>query len=332
MVTILDVAQRAGVGVGTVSRVINDSPHVSDATRAKVQAVIEELGYRPSTVARALSSGRSSTIAVIAPHATRPSVVERLRGIIDVIGTDEYDLTLCSVQSPAQREFFINKHATLQRATGAILVSTDVAQHELEAFADSEVPVVVLDHEAEGAPSVVIDDHAAGALAAEHLISLGHRRIGLVGDTDTGDYRSRASVQRQHGFRGALLSAGISEPTSLERTGDHSEHSAHVEASALLKLDEPPTAIFATSDTSAIGVLQAARELGKAVPEELSVLGFDDLWVARLFELSTVSQPLYESGVTAARILLDMVAGNEVAQRTELPVRLVVRTTTAPPS
>ncbi len=195
MATILDVAAKAGVGVGTVSRVLNDSPHVSEQTRAKVKAVIDELGYRPSPVARALSSGRTATIAVIAPHATRPSVVERLRGIVDVIAEEDYDLTLCSVQRPEQREAFMRRHAEQQRAAGVIVISSPISRREVERFEDRDIPVVVIDHDGDRVPSVFIDDYAAGETATNFLLGLGHRRIALVGDADTGDYRSRASVQ-----------------------------------------------------------------------------------------------------------------------------------------
>jgi LacI family transcriptional regulator len=329
MATILDVATRAGVGVGTVSRVLNDSRHVSDLTRARVQAVIDELGYRPSSVARALSSGRTSAIVVLAARATLPSAVARLEGILSVFD-DANEIVICNVAQPDQRSELVARHTDRQPAGGALAISLDLGPDEVAAFERAAVSIVSIDFEVPGVPSLVVDDVAAGTAATRHLLDLGHRRIAFLGDPETGDYRSRASTQRRQGYLAAMAESGLeSSPGHEVHVGEAGKKAA---AAALMTLPEPPTAVFASSDAAALCVLGEARTQGISVPNDLSVIGFDDVWAASAAGLTTMRQPLFESGKLAARMLQAARRGETVASRVDLEVDIVVRSTTAPPS
>jgi DNA-binding LacI/PurR family transcriptional regulator len=327
MATILDVAAKAGVGVGTVSRVLNDSPHVSPATRARVERAISELQYRPSTAARALSSGRSSAVPVFAPNVTLPSVTSRLTGILDVID-EVHELVLCQVREPEQRAEFVERHSGRLPAFGVLSISLDLEPAEIRAFADAKVPVVSIDHHTVGVPSIIIDDAAAARLATEHLIGLGHRQIAFLGDQPRGDYRTRASEERRAAFRTVLDAAGVEWGEHLEADVVDSKRRATEE---LLDRSPRPTAVVADADSTALCVLAVARAMGLGVPGDLSVIGFDDLWAAYAAGLTTVAQPLEESGRLGANLLFAAARGEDVPPLTVLDTHLVDRDTTAPP-
>lgn len=331
MTTIQDVARAAGVGVGTVSRVLNGSPLVSDSTRARVQGVIDDLGYRPSSLARALSLGRTMTIAVIVPHFTRPSVVERLRGLADVIKESDYDLVLFDVETMEQREQRFVMASRADRAAGLVIVSLSADAEEVARLAGASVPAVFVDRHVDGLPDVHIDDVEGGRVATGHLLELGHRRIAFIGDDDEAGFGFTSSDDRMTGYREALEGAGIDVDPALIRVGPPTREAAHRLTADLLDLAHPPTAVFAASDLQALGVIEAARERGLEVPADLSVMGFDDIDVSVYLGLTTVRQPLYESGRIAAELLLGLLAAaDEPADGVELPIELVVRRTTAP--
>lgn len=328
MPTILDVAARAGVGVGTVSRVLNDSVHVSDATRTKVKEAIAELGYRPSSIARALSSGKTFSLPILATNITLPSVTARIRGVLDIVD-EAHEVVICEVRAPEQRLEFVERHAVRLPAFGALTVSLDLEPAESAAFQSSSVPVVSIDHLIEGIPSVVIDDADATDRAMQHLLGLGHTEIGFIGDAETGDYRTRASAERRLAYRAALAAAGIEGDPSHEVDVDH--RGKRAAAAQLLSSSRCPTAVIADADSTALCVLATARGLGINVPLDLSVIGFDDVWAADAAGLTTVAQPLEESGRLGAQMLFATARGEEVPLVTTLPTQLIERETTAPP-
>lgn len=332
--TIRDVARAAGVGLGTVSRVLNGSPMVSPATRRRVLEVIAELQYTPSEIARSFSSGRTLTVATIAPFFTRPSVVERLRGIEVTLAASGYNLVVFNVETVARRDACLRDVPRRDRADGVIIISLAPHPQEADALRASGVPVVLVDAMGGALPHILIDDVAGGALAARHLIELGHRRIAFVGDPleDPLTFNFTSSRHRFEGFKQALCAAGIAARPDYLRHGVHGRYEARVLGRELLQLPEPPSAIFAASDTQAMGVLEAARDLGVAVPAQLSLIGFDDIDVAEYLGLSTVRQPLFESGARGAELLLALIAGEaHPAAPEHLPVELVARTTTGRP-
>ena len=333
MATILDVATKAGVGVGTVSRVLNHSPHVSDATRAKVQVVIDQLGFRPSAVARALSSGRNATIGLVVHFFGTPSVAERLRGVIEVIGHTENQLVLGAVDTEKEAREYLKRFMD-PPARGLLLLSMGLESDEVARFEDLSVPVVAIDHLAEGIDHFFIDNEAGGRMATEHLIELGHKRIAMISEEENGDLPRRPSWLRQKGYEQALADAGLGVDNRLIKAlEEHDEKEAAQATRELLALDDPPTAIFAASDNLAYGALLVARELGLRVPDELSVVGFDDIAFSDAVDLTTIRQPLAESGRAAAELLLQTLNGTEAPRLGhQLELKLIVRNSTAPPS
>jgi LacI family transcriptional regulator/LacI family repressor for deo operon, udp, cdd, tsx, nupC, and nupG len=324
--TIARVAQEAGVGVGTVSRVINGSSAVSEATRRRVLEVIAELGYEPNATARALSTGQTNAVGVIAPFFTEPSVTERLRGVSPRLAGAGYQLILFDLERPEQRDQAFR--SPIGRVDGLLSISLSPTPDELERLAAAAVPLVLVDQSHDRLPTVTIDDVEGGRLATEHLLELGHERIGFAGDQEDGAYGFTSSSRRRTGYEQALAAAGHRPEPELERLGGHGRAAGAETARRLLDRPEPPTAIFATSDLTALGVLEAAEELGVRVPEDLSVVGFDDIEVARYAGLTTIAQPLRESGAAGVELLLEALAGGPAPSR-RLPLELVVRGTTA---
>jgi LacI family transcriptional regulator len=334
--TIADVAAASGVGVGTVSRVINSASGVREATRARVLRAIEQLGYSPSHLAAALSRGTSRTIAIVIPHLTRPSSVERLAGALAVLARYEYDTMVCNVDTPAQRDHFLATLVARHRADGVIVVSLPLSRPQLAAFVAAGLPLVTVDVAARGVPQTVIDDVAGGRLATDHLLGLGHRRIGFIGDRVQRAVSTAlgftASSRRLAGYRLALTAAGLVPDKALIRLGPHGPASAEALAAELLALPDPPSAIFAASDTQAMGVLAAADRSGAEVPRHLSVIGYDDIQSAALLGLSTVRQPLEYSGAQGAERLCALLRGEQVRPlRQVLEVQVVPRASSGRP-
>jgi DNA-binding LacI/PurR family transcriptional regulator len=331
MATIAEVAARAGVGVGTVSRVLNGDRRVAEGTRRRVLAVIEELEYRPSSVARNLALGRTHTVAVVIPFLTNPSSVERLRGVVDTLRSSRYDLVLFDVERPETRDDLLSRLADRSSSDAVLVISLPLRDEEVARFERADVPVVLVDGSHPRLPHLAIDDVAGGRLAAGHLLDLGHTRIAFVGDTPSA-FGFTSSRDRRTGFEQALRAAGLEARAEYVREAAHGRDLARRLATELLALPETPTAVFAASDTQALGVLEAARAAGRAVPGELSVIGFDDVEVASYTQLSTVRQPLYESGALGTRMLIGALDGAPLAAVGDtLDLELVIRSTTAPP-
>jgi LacI family transcriptional regulator len=329
--TIADVAERAGVGVSTVSRVMNDG-QVSVPARERVLAAMAELAYRPRASAQALASGSTGTVGLVIPFFTHPSAVERVRGVLAAMEETPFDLVVCDVADPAQRDAYLGRRAPINRSDGLLIVSLAPRDDEADALLAAGAPVVLVDAQHPRLPRVVTDDAQGGELATRHLLELGHERIAFLGDESDPRYGFVSSRLRCEGYRRALAVAGVPVRDELQRTGPHGRTVAHRLTSELLALPEPPTAIFAASDTQALGVLEAAGTAGVDVPGELSVVGFDDLAVAAYVGLTTVAQPLFESGRRGLERLLALVAGADSGPLEEqLALRLEVRRTTAPP-
>ena len=329
MSTIARVASLAGVGVGTVSRVLNDSGSVSASTRARVLEAITELEYEPSAAARALSTGRTLAIGVVAPFFTEPSVVERLRGVTHRLSGAGYQVGLYDVERPEQAEEILRSLAASRRVDGLLVVSLPPSPKQLERLETAKVPVVMVDRRVDGAWSVYTDDVAGGRMATEHLLELGHRRIAFLGDDEQSPFGFTSSRLRRQGFEEALGDAGLAPEPLLMRTAPHRRDAARQLAHELLRLPVPPTAVFAASDHQALGVLEAAESAGVPVPERLSVIGYDDVELARYTGLTTVSQPLEASGARGAELLLGALSGAPVRAE-EMRLELRIRDTTGP--
>ena len=329
MTTIARVAQEAGVGVGTVSRVINGSASVSEATRRRVLEVVADLGYEPNATARALSTGRTRSVGVIAPFFTRPSVIERLRGVASLLASSGYQLVLFDVERPEQRTHVFR--SLIGRVDGLLTISLAPPKSELRRLAAAGIPVVLVDQAHDSVATVTVDDVEGGRMATEHLLSLGHRRIAFAGDTVDGVHGASASSRRCVGYQRALSDAGVPLRPELVQLRPHGRMAAEI-AQELLDLPAAPTAVFAASDLQALAMLEAVEALGRRVPDDLSVVGFDDVELARYAGLTTVAQPLEDSGTRGAELLLSALEGEDVLQaRQHLSLELVVRGTTAPP-
>jgi LacI family transcriptional regulator len=333
--TIRDVAKRAGVGLGTVSRVLNNSSLVSEATRQRVQEVIKQLDYVPSSTARRFSLGKTLTITVVSPWFTRPAEVERLRGIEHTLSESEYDLILYNVETPRQRDAAFGNLLRSERTDGALIIALSPRDDDIDRLAHSSAPVVLIDanHDSLTALSrVIVDDVAGGRMATQHLIDLGHRRIGYISDPLETVMNFTSSRHRYEGYRQALASGSLPFRADYHGQGEHGRYEARRLANLMLALPERPTAIFAASDTQALGVLEAAQDTGLRVPEDLSVIGYDDIEMAEYVGLTTVRQMLYESGKRGVELLLDKLADPATEPICEvMPTELIARKTTAPP-
>lgn len=332
-VTIGDVAAAAGVSIATVSKVINDRYGVAPATLAKVRAVIDDLGYEGSLVARSLRSQRTNVIGVLVPDI-EPFSAELLKGAADAIRQHSYELIVYSAGGHGT-EFAGWERRNVARLSGTLTDGIILVAPTVDDVNDA-APVVAVDpHSGSGRlPSVHADNLAGAFTATEHLIGLGHRRIGFVAGRPDLDSAS----QREQGWRRALAAAGIAVDEQLVAVGDYTPDHAADAATQLLTSAEPPTAIFAANDLSAIRTIKVARALGLSVPDDLSVIGFDNIPESAACDppLTTIDQSIQEMGRRAAEWLIEMIdaraggagGGSEHGdppQQITLPTRLVIR-------
>jgi LacI family transcriptional regulator len=330
-VTINTIAQEAGVSVPTVSRVLNGRSDVSPHTRERVEQLLQQHGYR-RRVSR--QSGRANLIDLVFNDLDSPWAVELIRGVEDVTHAAGVGTVVSAVhrRSTATKQWLQNLRA--RTSDGVIFVTSDLTPPVYSELHRLGIPVVVVDPAGGAAadvPTIGATNWAGGRSATEHLVSLGHRRIGLI----AGPKHLLCSRARLDGYRAALEAAGVAVDPALIQQGDFMHESGFAGAAALLDLPEPPTAIFASSDTMALGAYEAARLRGVRVPDDVSVMGFDDLPESRWSSppLTTVRQPLAEMGVLAARTALRLAQGEQIeTPRVELATALVVRDSTAPPA
>ena len=333
--TIHDVAKRAGVGSATVSRVLNGTAPVSEATRQSVMAAIAELNYTPSPTARRLSLGKTFTISIIVPFFTRPSFVERLRGIDSVLAESVYDVILYNVETSERRDRYLKEVPRQDRSDGVIIVSLPPTDGDIEAFQRNQVPVVLVDALFPALTSVGEDAILGGDLATQHLLDLGHEHIAYISDllNDPLAHGSNASLFRSIGYRRALERAGIKPRAAYQLSCYQDRASTRKLARELLGSPQRPTAVFAASDTQALGILEAARDLNLRVPEDLSIIGYDDIEIAEYVGLTTMRQALFESGRRGAELMLQTLEGALQAPVMEtLPTEIVIRSSTAAPA
>ena len=326
--TLETVAVAAGVSSATVSKVLNDRGDVAAATRSRVQQLLDQLGYVPPgrPVGSRSAEGRRS-IELVFTALDSPYSVEILRGV----ASSPMDVV---VSSRTERSRAWSSGLISAGRSGAIIVTSELTQSDQRKFARAHVPYVLIDPAAElpdpKVATVGATNWAGGLSAVQHLLGLGHRRIAVIG----GPVAMLCCQARLSGYSSALASAGIEVDPVLVRNGDFHHVGGYQAARELFELADPPTAIFAGSDEQAFGVAEAARVTGRRIPEDLSVVGFDDLAISRWFSppLTTVRQPLVEMGRIAAEMLLAMIDGQEPRGRqVELATELVVRSSTAPP-
>jgi len=330
MSTMADVAKHAGVGIGTVSRVLSGSPQVSEVTREKVRLSAELLGYRRVRKPPREQAKGGRLIAVLVPFFDEQSAFERIRGIVSRLAPHACEVVLHNIESPAQARAKLMELPRSPILDGMIIISLPLVGDEGERLVAARFPTVLIDTSHPGLPSVCIDDRSGGALATRHLISLGHRRIAFVSEPPHNAFGFVAGARREKGFRATMAEAGLKVPASLVRYGAYLHSAARQMATELLSLPDRPTAIVAASDVQAVGCLEAATQLGIKVPDELSVVGYDDIHLAGLMGLSTVRQPLFYSGERGADLVVEALSMRNRQPSTELlELELVVRSTTA---
>ena len=296
--------------------------------------VIAELDFVPNPTARRLSLGKTLTIAVIVPFFTRPAHLERLRGIQDSLAESEYDLIIYNVDTIQRRDACLQDVPRRERADGVLVIALSPRDEDLPSLEKADVPIVLIDANHPSLTQlnrVIVDDVEGGYEATRHLLELGHRKIGYISDPLQTAFNFTSSRDRYRGYRKALEEAGIAFRPEYHGQGEHGRYEAQRLAEEMLALPDPPTAIFAASDTQALGVLEAARSSGLGVPEDVSVIGYDDIEIAEYLGLTTIRQLLFESGQRGVEILLRAIEGPDLKPVTEvLPTELVPRKTTGP--
>lgn len=329
-VTIATIAELAGVSVPTVSKVINGRSDVSVATRRRVEATIRERGYRRS----ARSTSSSNLIEVLFHELESSWALEIIMGVERVARENNLALVLSEMQGRRTPGRGWIEGVLARRPIGVIAVFSDLSEALRTQLKTRGIPFVVVDPTGEplhDTPSIGATNWNGGLAATRHLLGLGHRRIGVI----CGPEQILCSRARLDGYRAAMDEAGVPVDPDLIRHGAFHVREGVAEGRALLRLPDPPTAVFAGNDLQAFGVYQAAREARLHIPEDLSVVGFDDLPVANWVgpPLTTIRQPLAQMAVTAARLVMTLARGEQPSQtRVELATELVIRESTAPPS
>jgi LacI family transcriptional regulator, galactose operon repressor len=331
-VTIVDVAAKAGVSFGTVSRVINNDVHVKDDTRQRVQEAMRDLGFVANRQARSLAGGRSNTIGVLVPDLGTGYIGEIIRGIDAELGLRGLDLVLYTTHRTASKEASYVADLAKGMVDGLLLVLPRNPTDYIGNLTGHKFPFVLIDHQGIGrdCPAVGASNWQGAYSATEYLIKLGHQRIGFI----TGWMDLGCAADRLDGYRSALRTHHLADAPELVYEGTFFQPDGFSGASAFLDLAVPPTAIFASNDVMAMGTMDAVRSRGLRVPDDVSVLGFDDIPQAALVHpaLTTVRQPLEQMGRVATQMLLDSLEKPEKAiNRLELPTELVIRDSTAPP-
>ena len=332
--TIEDVARRAGVSVATVSRALRGLPNVAPTTRDRIQCAAAELDYLAHPQASRLASGRTMTVGLVAPLFGRWYAGQVVAGAESVLADNGYDLLVHAVDSPENRSRFLASTGALRgRVDGLVLVDFFAPPQHVEALGAANAEVVTVGERIDMFSSLTIDNEAAARAATEHLIGLGHDRIGIIeGDTAGGDV-SPVPSDRAAGFAEALDGAGLDIAGACRADGHFTVSGGAAAAERLLRSGNRPTAVFCMSDEMAMGAIGRARELGYDVPGDLSVVGFDGHDLAEAFGLTTMIQPVRGMGRRATETLLAAIHGVFSAPRHETaPVTLVVRSSTAPPS
>ncbi|MFC4454290.1 LacI family DNA-binding transcriptional regulator [Deinococcus sonorensis] len=321
----------------TVSNVINGKAVVRQDTRQRVLEAIEATGYRVNAVARALAGGRNRMITVFSPQLNRPYATEVIQGAAQAAGKLRYDLIVMMLSE----EGFSDVSVMTRLAAGALLIQPSREGR----WQRTELPAHVVSVDGPGERRLTVDNYGGARLATEHLLRLGHTRIGFISGLESEDRRpaSRPFDPEQHdrddaderlrGYRDSMAAAGLKVPRNYVQHGDYSKASGEGAALRLLRLAQPPSAIFVSGDAMALGAMHVAQDLGMRVPDELSVVGFDDLPIAVASRpgLTTVRQPLAQIGEVAVQLLVALAEGQAPALPAPFPTELIERESTAPP-
>lgn len=324
--TIEDVAKAAGVSKSTVSRVINDHKHVRPQLRERVRSAMEELGYVPNRQARRLVGGRSNVIGLRVLAIGSDYIAEIIRGVDAILEEFDCDLMLYTTHRRKSKEAFYARSIAQGLADGLILVVPTLVELYLDALRNANFPHVLVDVDYTDGKSwsVGVTNWQGGYDATAYLLSLNHRRIAIVSDL----FELSTSVNRFAGYQAALEEYEVPFDPALVKEDNYLEPNTRKLVEELLRLENPPTAIFTTSDTSAVRIMEVLRLHGRLVPQDISVIGFDDISQARFIypSLTTIHAPLYEMGAKAVEVLLNLIEQPQLPpEHIQLPTRLVIR-------
>jgi LacI family transcriptional regulator len=325
-VTIFDVAEEAGVSYSTVSRVLNNKNNVNAETRERVLQVMAQMGYIGNATARSLAGGLSRVVGLLVDHLNTEYMGEIIRGIDEVLESNDYNLMLYTTHQQKTRETASVAKLTHGFADGLILIVPRNEKAYLETLEQRRFPYVLIDYQGYNrhVPSIMTTNKKGAYDATTYFIETGHRQIGFI----TGEMAYGCSIERLAGYRAALEDHGIAFSQELVKEGNFLQPLGHSCTQELLNLPQPPTALFVSNDVMAFGAMEAARERGLRIPDDLSIIGFDDIPQAAHVHppLSTVRQPLEEMGRRAAMLLLQFIANPACeVERIELSTRLVIR-------
>nr|WP_284237300.1 LacI family DNA-binding transcriptional regulator [Paenibacillus glycanilyticus] len=326
--TIYDVAKAAGVSIATVSLVINGKGKISEERRNEIKQIMMQMGYKPSMIASALTGKKTYALGLLVPDISNPFFAEIARAVEDEGQRHGYSVFICSTDNKDEK---VERYAELlqQKNVDGVIIGTGLKDLSvLDPLLKANIPVTLLARELPSVevPSVVVDDYKGGSAAAEHLIMLGHRNLAVLAEQDS----ISSSRERVRGFRATAEQAGLPlDPAFVLST---SIKEAKAKASELFQSGNRPTAIFCCNDLLAIGALQAAKELGVRIPEECSIVGFDDTVLASVTDppLTTIAQPIEQLGQTALQLLVRQIGKpGESPERVVLPPSLTIRKSTA---
>jgi len=325
--TIYDVAEKAGVSIATVSKVINNTGRISDKTRKKVNLIMSELNYHPSFVASALTGKRTQTIGLLIPNIANPFYSEFARNLEDRAHELGYSIVICSTDYNEEKE---KKYVSLlmrKQVDGFIITSGFTNVGLIQEVMDQKIPVALIAYSIPtlSLNSIGIDDYKAGYQATAHLAELGHKRIAVIAET------VQSSNDRVRGYKDALKEYQLEFDINLYIETKATVEDGEIATDKLLNVEEPPTAIFAFNDILAIGTMQCAKKRGLSIPENLSVIGCDNTILALIPSLTTMGQPLREMGHEAADVLIEEIEGKKTRkQQILLSPELVIRDSTGP--
>jgi DNA-binding LacI/PurR family transcriptional regulator len=331
VVSIKDIARLVGVSHSTVSRALRESPVVNAETAGRIKKVANQHGYRASLIGRSLVLRRSMTVGCVATDIADPFVAEVVAGIEDIANRQGYAVFLASSHADPERELDVVRSFHERRVDGVVIPASRVGSLYLAHLAELRTPIVLINNQHPGSYmySVSIDNVGAARLMTRHLLELGHQSIGYIGHRSG----SQADTDRLKGLRIELRRAKLTLPSQLVMHADATPEGGRAMMQRLLERRHPPTAVFCYDDLTALGALAAARAAGVSVPGELSVSGFDDLFVASYCAppLTTIRQPMKQMGRRASEILLALLRGETAKKTVRFSGELVVRESTATP-
>lgn len=327
--TIYDVAGKAGVSITTVSRVLNSPNKVSEKTRDNVMDVIRELKFTPKAEAVARARSNFKRIGVLLPFFTTPSFIQRIRGVMNQLDDNEFEVIIYSVKNYDQLREYLTVLPFSGRIDGLIIMALPFNDDDLDHFFNAKLAVVSIEFAHSELSHVIIDNEYGGKMAAEHLLSTGRTKLGFIGEGGEPAYSLHASDERLKGFSSYAKQKGFALSDNCIVHHPYGMEQAISSAETLLSINERPDGIFAASDIEAVAVIKAAEKLNLAIPEDVSIIGFDDIDLAGYMGITTINQSLDESGKIAVQLLIELMEDPEIIHRkVSLNLKLVKRKTT----